>query len=211
MTEHEFTRRAVTVGGATVIAPTWVDVVVADTASGEVELDTESIVRFNTTLDATVYEDLDGTGEADNTETVSLNGGTETNSLATLDGSVNEGIIYWIEFNFATSDNGSTAELDSATIKLPDPDDSGVDTREPEVFRFDSVSTGRAIFMTAMISMMGAASFALKNWAGVVFTGLAVVAVIMAGVFGIGIELFWALIALAALTIVVGAVARVAQ
>lgn len=62
----------------------------------------------------TIYEDLDGSGTADNQETISVSGSGTTNyTLSTLQGNGSE---YWPEIDLSTTDGISTAEIDSISI-----------------------------------------------------------------------------------------------
>jgi len=67
-------------------------------------------------ITVTVFEDTDQDGTAENQETVSLSGGTETFTLQNLDG--NTGNDYWLKVD-ASSGNTNTPTLDSATLDIP--------------------------------------------------------------------------------------------
>lgn len=114
-------RKAITAGGATVLAPSFVGVASGATASGEIELTTTSTVPTDTGIDVRINEDTTGDGTVDNTQEQSLSGGSgETTEYAALSGGEGDGNTYWLEITLTTTDDTVTPELDSATITLPE-------------------------------------------------------------------------------------------
>ena len=65
-------------------------------------------------IGATVYEDSDGDGAAENVEKVSLSGGTETIDLYGLDAGT--GNDYWLAFDLTSGGAATTPTVDSATL-----------------------------------------------------------------------------------------------
>lgn len=76
-------------------------------------LDTVATVPTNTTLDITVEQDTDGDGTVENTQTVSVADGSDTNSLS---GFTDTSGRYRLVVQPSNSDRELTASLDSATI-----------------------------------------------------------------------------------------------
>lgn len=72
-----------------------------------------------------------------------------------------------------------------------------------------SMQTGVGVFIVGMIAVTGGGAYLLRNYIALALTGLAVVALLMSGTLGIGLELFWAVLIATVLTIVVGALFRV--
>lgn len=75
-------------------------------------LTTSSTIPANTGIDVTVRQDTTGDGAADNEETVTLNGGDETNDLTAFESSA--GADYWLLVEM-TSDGSDTPSFDTAT------------------------------------------------------------------------------------------------
>lgn len=73
------------------------------------------------TADLTVYQDTTGDGNADNQETVSLNDGSNTYSLDTLQADSTD--TYWIDVSLSTDDDSSTPTVDAVTIDITEPTD----------------------------------------------------------------------------------------
>lgn len=120
-------RREVMASGATVMLPSVAAVTTAQSGTGGVQLDAVTTVPSSTSVDVTVYEDTTGDGIQDNSETVSLSGGTQTAQLSTLEGTTNSNVTYWIELSLSTSDTSTTPEVDSITLTLPEEQDTGGD------------------------------------------------------------------------------------
>jgi len=77
---------------------------------------TTSVVLNGGSIDATVYEDLDNTGSADNQETVVLDDGTNTYTLDTLSGGA--GNAYWIKFDLSTPDPENSPSVQSSDLGI---------------------------------------------------------------------------------------------
>ncbi|WLW38177.1 hypothetical protein [Halorubrum spindle-shaped virus-BLv25] len=119
--ENTTRRKAIQIGAATVIAPSFVGIASAETDSGEIELTTTSTIPTDTGIDVRINEDTSGNGTADNTQSQSLSGGAdEITEYAALSGSEGEGNTYWLEITLTTNDDTITPELDSATVTLPE-------------------------------------------------------------------------------------------
>lgn len=118
-------RTVVKAAGATVCVPAFVDVAVADTASGDVELGADATVPANTTVQVEIFEDTNGSGNANNTEEQSLNDGINTYTYSTLQGLENESNIYWMDVQLSTTDDTVTPEVNSLEITLPAGDGGG--------------------------------------------------------------------------------------
>ena len=120
-TENTTRRKAIQIGTATVIAPSFIGVSTAATDSGEIELTTTSTIPTDTGIEVRINEDTSGNGNIDNTQSQSLSGGTgEITEYAALEGSEGDGNTYWLEITLTTNDDSITPELDSATVTLPE-------------------------------------------------------------------------------------------
>lgn len=136
MTDQTSTRRRViqaAVGAATttVIAPEFIDVASADTASGNVELETTATVPADTSIEITIYEDTSGDGTADRQQTNEIPDGTTTTEYDLLESTTAQGDVLWLEVALSTSDDTTTPSLDSATITLPATSTTPEPTQEP--------------------------------------------------------------------------------
>lgn len=83
-------------------------------------LDTDVTLDTGSSVDVTVYEDLGATGSADNTETVSVGGGTNSYSLSNIEGG--SGNDYWLKVELSTgtgNDGTSTPTVHSLTLDVP--------------------------------------------------------------------------------------------
>lgn len=78
----------------------------------------------------------------------------------------------------------------------------------PMEINFSSMQTGVSVFLIGLIGLLGGASTVFRNPAAGIMTGLCVVLLIAAGVFGIGLQIFWLGVILTALLLVVGIAAR---
>lgn len=204
ITRRSLGRRAVQVGAATVVAPSFMNVVSGDTASGNVELETTATVPTNTTLEITVYEDTDGDGTANTQETRTISDGTTTNEYGTLTSTTSESNTLWLQLSLSTTDNTVTPELDSATIKLPASSSVETQTATPgggvgdtnplgitELWNDPKVMGAFTVLSYAAIGLWSR-SLTLAAWAGyIAFIALA---------FKTGIELF---VNIALLTLVI--------
>jgi hypothetical protein len=63
-----------------------------------------------------LYEDTDGDGEPENTETINLQGGTNSYQLNNIQG--NTTYEYWIELQFDNPEIQKTAEVKNITLKF---------------------------------------------------------------------------------------------
>lgn len=180
ITRRTLGRRAVQAGSATVMAQPFLNAAAADTASGNVELQTTATVPTNTTLEITVYEDTDGSGSANNQSTVTVGDGTNTYELSTLQSTTNQSDVLWIELSLSTSDSAVTPSLDSATLTLPaesstatgtDTSGTPIEPDEPqglfELLDNTSVFVALTVGVYAIIGMWSR-SLTFGAWAGAV-------------------------------------------
>lgn len=123
-------RRAVQVGGTTVLTPSFISVAQADTQSGNVELDTTATVPASTTLEITLFEDTSGDGNADRLQTESIPTGTSTTQYDLLQSTTAQGDVLWMELTLETTDSSSTPSLDTATITIPETSTTATATAE---------------------------------------------------------------------------------
>ncbi|WP_152423875.1 hypothetical protein [Natronobacterium lacisalsi] len=98
---------------------------VADT--GYHELSATATVPTNTGLAITVHESVNG---AENSETIYVKDGTQTYLLADLERSVDDAADYWFDITLTSSEYGSTPELDSLELAIPD--GSGTDSDDKD-------------------------------------------------------------------------------
>lgn len=76
---------------------------------------------------------------------------------------------------------------------------------------FTNMNMGLSIFLVGMLGLMYGAAGLFKNYVAATVISLAVLALILSGTMGIGLELFWMLIALAAITLTAGVIIRWTQ
>jgi hypothetical protein len=89
---------------------------VVDSATLDTKLSAEltaDVTLNGGTIDATVFEDTDQDGTAENQKTVSLSGGTNTYPLPSLDGDAGSDV--WVKFDLDNSGITSTPEVNSVT------------------------------------------------------------------------------------------------
>lgn len=106
-------------GAVTLTVPAMATVTRGETESGYVEVYTEATVPAPTSITITVYEDLNGDGTAENTQTQSVPAGTNTLEYNQLDGQEDSGVHYWMDITLETNDDTQTPSLDQMTITLP--------------------------------------------------------------------------------------------
>lgn len=124
--------------------------------------------------------------------------------------------------------NGDTEEHDTVkldgqltlngTLRLVENPDSPQPVRDPQTEPLDfpmsitslqDMNMGFSIFIIGFVGiLLGAIAF-LQNYAAGVVLGLSLTALLMSGVLGIGLELFYALLIATVLTIIAGFIARV--
>lgn len=78
----------------------------------------------------------------------------------------------------------------------------------PMQVTFRDMNTGIALFLIGSMATTLSASWVLRNWAAGVMWGIAFVALIVAGVLGMGLEVFWMALMLTLLMLIVGMVVR---
>lgn len=119
--EKRMSRRTVVrTAGVAVTAPAFVNVVTADTDSGQVELETTATVPADTTVEITVFEDTSGDGTADRQQSAEIPDGTTTTEYDLLQSTTAQGDELWLELSLSTNDDEVTPSVDSATLTLPE-------------------------------------------------------------------------------------------
>ena len=120
MIQEKVSRREVMIAGG-VLALTPVSAIkVAATDSGFIELEANvTIPSGDFGIDVRIFEDLDGNGNADFQQQISLNDGTETYEYDGLQGETGQGIHYWMDIQM-TGDGSDTPEVHSLEITLPE-------------------------------------------------------------------------------------------
>lgn len=73
------------------------------------------------------------------------------------------------------------------------------------------MNMGIALFLVGSLSIVFSLSFILSNWAALIAAALAFVALLVGGIFGMGLEIFWMLLIMTVLLLAVGGVVRWAQ
>ncbi|QGA80303.1 hypothetical protein [Candidatus Nanohalobium constans] len=68
------------------------------------------------TAEITIFEDTTGSGTADNTETITINDGTNTTTLSNIQGGT--GNKYWIKTTLTNSNMEKTAEINSIELSV---------------------------------------------------------------------------------------------
>lgn len=178
-------RRVVQLAGATVTAPTFVNVATADTASGNVELETTATAPTDTTIEITVYEDTSGDGSADRQQSKTISDGTTTTEYDLLESTTAQGDTLWLEVALSTSDDAVTPSLDTATLTLPETTSTPQPTPDPIDSPDNPQTLGQiwdnpnAIFAASVLGIAGVGlwskSLAFAAWAGfVAFIHLAI-------------------------------------
>lgn len=127
-----------------------------------------------------------------------------------------------------TVDSGDTEEWSGAdvdgtlqvdgTLKLtdnPEVPGSGAFTRGGDPLdlplgsiNFATMQLGLSVFLIGILALLSGLSAILQNWFAMAVVGLSIVALILSGVVGIGLETFWVLIIAASLLVIVGVVVR---
>lgn len=213
--------RVVTAGAATVIAPEFVSVASGATASGNVELTTTATVPTDTSIDVTIYEDEDGDSTAERSQSQSISDGTDVvTEFDQLQGTESNTWTYWIDVSMSTTDTSVTPELDSMTITLPAETATATPApSEPQVsepggstlplrVNFSDMQAGTSVFLVGILGGLFGVSYLFRNPAAGIATAFALVVLIMSGLFGLTLELFWLIIVAAAVLVVVGLAAR---
>lgn len=71
-----------------------------------------------------------------------------------------------------------------------------------------SMEMGTSLFLVGTMATLGGGVAFLRNYAAGILWGLALFALIASGLFGIGLELFWAMVGATILLLIAGMVAR---
>lgn len=131
-----------------------------------------------------------------------------------------------VDFTMESYSQPGNAEVD---FTIGEPEAEEPTTEQPSgPFRFDdtvelplsldlplrplnlrNMDTGLSVFLVGILAVLGGGAYVLRNWASMALLGLAVVALLMSGTIGVGLELFWAMLIAAVLLLTVGAVWRV--
>lgn len=212
MTQNVTRRRVLTVGGATLAGSQWIDVVSAQTGSGNVETETTATIPTDTSISVTV-EDV----TAGESQTQSITAGTdvitEFPDLSTVSGSGN---TVEVSAELSTSDPTVTATMtEPLTLRLPEAEEPAEPSQPvvdgitlPMQIDLGDMQTGVSVFLIGLLGGLMGASALFRNPAAAIMTGLCIVILIAAGLFGFGLELFWLGVILTALLLVVGVAVR---
>jgi hypothetical protein len=73
---------------------------------------------------------------------------------------------------------------------------------------FTSMNVGVSVFIIGMIGVLGSLATIWKNYVAMTIVGLAVIAMLLSGLLGIGLELFWIMLVLALVALVIGVMLR---
>jgi len=132
---------------------------------------------------------------------------------------VNTGETYTVDSGDTEEYSGATVDgtLDvDGTLKLiddpdsptgPTPGTSPIDL-PLSLPNFPDMQMGVALFLMGTLGILFGASAFLKNYAAGIMAALALVALLMSGVFGIGLELFWAIVVATVVLLMAGMVVR---
>ena len=69
---------------------------------------------------------------------------------------------------------------------------------------FSSMNVGVSVFIIGMIGVLGSLATIWKNYVAMSIIGLAVIAMLLSGLLGIGLELFWIMLVLSLVALVIG-------
>lgn len=100
--------------------------------------------------------------------------------------------------------NGTLNLIDQDGFDAPT-DEGGIDLPLGQI-NFTRMNMGLSIFIVGMLGFFGTVASLAQNWVALGLLGLAVVSLILSGTVGIGLEVFWMLLILVALTLTVGSV-----
>lgn len=73
---------------------------------------------------------------------------------------------------------------------------------------FSTMNTGLAIFLVGMYATLGGFAAWLKNYAAGIMLGMAMLALVMSGLLGIGLETHWVMILATVVLLIAGAIVR---
>lgn len=111
------------------------------------------------------------------------------------------------------ADVQGTLDVDG-TLTLVDNPDRQFDVSENPIdlplraLNLTNMNIGLSIFLMGLMSiLLGAAAF-LKNYAAGIMWGFAVVALLLSGLLGIGLEIYWATVVGTVLLLIVGMIVR---
>lgn len=71
-----------------------------------------------------------------------------------------------------------------------------------------TMETGLALFLMGLLSVIGGAAWVLRNYAAGVMWSLGIVALLLSGLLGIGLELFWAILLATLVLLAMGWIVR---
>lgn len=166
-----------------------IQVVSAATDSGNVELTTVATKPTNTTIDVTIYEDTDNDNTSETSVSQSIDGGTNTYELSSLDGTESAAPNYWCDIELATTDDSVTPELDSLEIAVPREE---AQDREGFSFLFpDEITTTFALLVAGILLLLTWISTTLRSPLGIVTVSVTVIVFISTFLLGIPFVWFW--------------------
>lgn len=125
-------------------------------------------------------------------------------------------------------DVDGTLEVNGTLELIDNPDTPSQDEEPPEPFsvpldlgletgldlpvrplNLRAMETGLSIFLIGLLSVLLGAAYFLKNYAAGGLWGFSIVALLLSGLFGIGLELFWAMVIATILLLILGMAIRV--
>lgn len=71
-----------------------------------------------------------------------------------------------------------------------------------------TMETGLALFLMGLLTVIGGAAWVLRNYAAGVMWSLGIVALLLSGLLGIGLELFWAILLATLMLLAMGWIVR---
>lgn len=83
---------------------------------------------------------------------------------------------------------------------------TGIDL--PMAITLRDMNMGIAVFLIGSLATTLSAAWMLKNWAALIMWGFAFVALLIGGIFGMGLEIFWMALIAVVLLLMVGGVVR---
>lgn len=89
-------------------------------SAASIFLETTASIPAGSSIDVTVYEDIDGNGTADNSQQLSISDGTQTQILTGFEAESTN--IYWAEIDISRSTTGEDPFVDAIEIYLSDED-----------------------------------------------------------------------------------------
>jgi hypothetical protein len=147
--------------------------------------------------------------EVNSGETYTVSSGdTEDWEGATVDGVLDvEGTLE------LTDDGGGTGTATATATSTPMGSDDTIGLPlsvdlPTQTLTISMLTPGLSIFLMGLLTLLGGAVAFLRNYAAGIMLFLSVVALLMSGLLGIGLELFWASVAGTVILLIVGMIVR---